>query len=198
MFPVIIEWTHPTSISSLSSLNWSFLFKWNKQYKGFFFCWIMALKGFPHSSVTKESACSAGDLGSILGWKDPLEKGKGYPLQFSGLENSMDCPWGRKESNTTERLLLYYVMALKKKYYWLLWVFFTVCGLFSSCREWGLLSSGGGFSCCGAWALGYTGSAVVVHGHVGSSQIGDQTNVLCIARWLLNHWTTREVPTKDF
>ena len=77
----------------------------------------MALKGFPHSSVTKESACSAGDLGSILGWKDPLEKGKGYPLQFSGLENSMDCPWGRKESNMTERLLLYYVMALKKKYY---------------------------------------------------------------------------------
>ena len=28
----------------------------------------------------------------FLGWKDPLEKGKkGYPLQYSGLENSMDC-----------------------------------------------------------------------------------------------------------
>ena len=26
-----------------------------------------------------------------LGWKDPLEKGTGYPLQYSGLENSMDC-----------------------------------------------------------------------------------------------------------
>ena len=26
-----------------------------------------------------------------LGWKDPLEKGKAYPLQYSGLENSMDC-----------------------------------------------------------------------------------------------------------
>ena len=25
-----------------------------------------------------------------LGWEDPLEKGKGYPLQHSGLENSMD------------------------------------------------------------------------------------------------------------
>ena len=35
----------------------------------------MALKGFPHSSVTKESARSAGDLGSILGWEDPLEEG---------------------------------------------------------------------------------------------------------------------------
>ena len=26
-----------------------------------------------------------------LGWEDPLEKGKGYPLQYSGLENPMDC-----------------------------------------------------------------------------------------------------------
>ena len=26
-----------------------------------------------------------------LGWEDPLEKGKDYPLQYSGLENSMDC-----------------------------------------------------------------------------------------------------------
>ena len=26
-----------------------------------------------------------------LGWEDPLEKGKGHPLQYSGLENSMDC-----------------------------------------------------------------------------------------------------------
>ena len=33
-------------------------------------------------------------------------EGKGYPLQYSGLENSMDCmysPWGRKESDMTER-----------------------------------------------------------------------------------------------
>ena len=26
-----------------------------------------------------------------LGWEDPLEKGIGYPLQYSSLENSMDC-----------------------------------------------------------------------------------------------------------
>ena len=26
-----------------------------------------------------------------LSWEDPLEKGKGYPLQHSDLENSMDC-----------------------------------------------------------------------------------------------------------
>ena len=35
-----------------------------------------------------------------LGWEDPPGKGKGYPLQYSGLENSMNCivPWGHKES----------------------------------------------------------------------------------------------------
>ena len=32
--------------------------------------------GFPCGSAGKESACNAGDLGSILGWEDPLEKGK--------------------------------------------------------------------------------------------------------------------------
>ena len=36
--------------------------------------------------------------------EDPLEKGKDYLLQYSGLENSMDSPWVRKESDTTERL----------------------------------------------------------------------------------------------
>ena len=34
--------------------------------------------------------------------------------------------------------------------------------------------------------------------HVGSSQTWYQTNVLCIARWILNHWTTREAPTPVF
>ena len=41
-----------------------------------------------------------------LGWEDPLEKERAYPLQYSGLENSMDSPWGRKESDTTEQLSL--------------------------------------------------------------------------------------------
>ena len=37
-----------------------------------------------------------------LGWEDPLEKGKANPLQYSGLENPMDSPWGLKELDTTE------------------------------------------------------------------------------------------------
>ena len=47
--------------------------------------------GFPHSSVGKESACNAGDLGSIPRLGRSPGEGKGYPLQYSGLENSMDC-----------------------------------------------------------------------------------------------------------
>ena len=60
--------------------------------------------GFPCSSVGKESACSAEDLGLISGLGRSPGEGKGSPLQYSGLENSMDMysPWGRKESNTTE------------------------------------------------------------------------------------------------
>ena len=51
--------------------------------------------GFPGGSAGKESACNAEDLGSIAGLgTSPTQKGKerkGYPLQYSGLENSMDC-----------------------------------------------------------------------------------------------------------
>ena len=46
--------------------------------------------GFPHSSVGKESACNVGDPGLIPGLGRSPGEGKGYPLQYSGLENSMD------------------------------------------------------------------------------------------------------------
>jgi len=46
--------------------------------------------GFPCGSAGKESACNTGDLGSIPGLgRFPVEE-KGYPLQYSGPENSMD------------------------------------------------------------------------------------------------------------
>ena len=54
-------------------------------------CWRMdrlptpVFLGFPCGSAGKESTCNVGDLGSIPG------EGKGYPLQYSGLENSKDC-----------------------------------------------------------------------------------------------------------
>ena len=42
-------------------------------------------------SAGKESTCNVGDLGSIPGLGRSPGEGKGYPLQYSGLENSMDC-----------------------------------------------------------------------------------------------------------
>ena len=46
--------------------------------------------GFPHSSVGKEFACNAGDLGSIPGLGGSLGEGNGNPFQYSWLENPMD------------------------------------------------------------------------------------------------------------
>ena len=45
---------------------------------------------------------------------------------------------------------------------------------------------------CGAQAPGHAG--LVASWRVGFSWIRDQTSVLCITTWILNHWTTREVP----
>ena len=47
--------------------------------------------GFPCGSACKESARNEGDLGSIPGLVRSPGEGKGYPLQYSGLENPMDC-----------------------------------------------------------------------------------------------------------
>ena len=51
------------------------------------------------------TACSVGNLGSVPGLGRSPGEGKGYPLQYSGLENSMDCKsTDHKELDTTERL----------------------------------------------------------------------------------------------
>jgi len=46
--------------------------------------------GFPDSSVGKESACDTGDSHLMPGLRRSHGKGKGYPLQYDDLENSMD------------------------------------------------------------------------------------------------------------
>ena len=52
--------------------------------------WSQPSRGFPCSSVGKESTCNAGDLGSIPGSGRSPEEGNGNPLQYPCLENSMD------------------------------------------------------------------------------------------------------------
>ena len=68
-------------------------------------------RGSPGGSDGKESACGAGDTGSIPGWGRSPGGGHGNPLHYSCLENPMDraawrgyTPRGRTESDTTEQL----------------------------------------------------------------------------------------------
>ena len=59
---------------------------------------------YPGGSVGKESACNAGDPGSIPGWGRSPGGEKGNPLQYSCLENSMDRRAGGQKSMGSERL----------------------------------------------------------------------------------------------
>ena len=66
--------------------------------------------GFPGASAGKESACNAEDLGKDT-WvgKIPWRKQSLPTIQYSSLENSMDCivtPWGLKELDPTQGLSL--------------------------------------------------------------------------------------------
>ena len=58
----------------------------------------------PIAQLVKKSVCNAGDLGSIPGLGRSRGEGKGYPLQYCDLENSMDyvVQGSRKESDTIE------------------------------------------------------------------------------------------------
>ena len=69
--------------------------------------------GFPGGWAGEESACNAGDLSSTPGLGSSSGEENGYPLQYSGLENSMHCvcsPWGHKESATMEQLSLHFTL----------------------------------------------------------------------------------------
>ena len=74
-WPMVVAWTRvPVSV-------------W-KKVEAFETCFGVS---FPCGSAGKESACNAGDLGSIPGLGRPPGEGKVYPLQYSSLENSMNC-----------------------------------------------------------------------------------------------------------
>ena len=79
---------------------------------------VIYLWGFPCGSAGKESTCNAGNLGSIPGLGRSLGEGKGYPLQYSGLENSIDCTVHgsqrvRHDSTTFTCLFIFKIEALE-------------------------------------------------------------------------------------
>ena len=72
----------------------------------------MVERGFPDSLVGKESACSVGDLGLMPGLGRSPGEGKGYPLQYSGLENSMECIARQQRlAQNSKKLLSHFVLA---------------------------------------------------------------------------------------
>ena len=69
--------------------------------------------GFPCGSAGKESTCNAEDLGLIPGSGRSPGEGKGYPLQYSGLENSMDCIVHGVAKSQTRLTDLHFYFSLK-------------------------------------------------------------------------------------
>ena len=120
---------------------------------------------FPGSSDGKESTCSVGDLGSIPGLERCPGEGKGYPLQYAGLENSLDCIVLRVAKSWTQLRDFHFH-------------FFSWQSAGSRPCASVVVTSG----------LYSTDSIVVAYGlsssaqHVGSSQTKDRTHVSCIER----------------
>ena len=72
--------------------------------------YICIYTGFPGGSDGKEFPCNVGDLGMIPGLGRCPGERNGYPLQYSGLENSMNCiGHGVSKSDTTEPLSLHFI-----------------------------------------------------------------------------------------
>ena len=69
--------------------------------------------GFPCGSAGKESACNVGVLGSITGLGRSPEKGKGYPLQYSGLENSIQSMGSQRVGHCWATFTFHYLTYLK-------------------------------------------------------------------------------------
>ena len=104
----------------------------------FFSCGININLGFLGSPAGKEFACIVGDLGSIPGLERSPGGRHGNPLQYSGLENPMDCiGHGVTESNTTEWLSLHSVMWLLEIFWFLLHLPVVGPLLLLFCHLWG-------------------------------------------------------------
>ena len=72
-----------------------------------------ASTGFPCGSAGKKSSCNEGDLGSIPGLGRSPGEGKGYPLQYSSLENSMDGTVHRVAKSRTQLSNFHFHMLAK-------------------------------------------------------------------------------------
>ena len=79
------------TVNKNKTRSWLWLRSWTPTYRTEVnYCSSLDLRGFPHSSIGKESAYNAGDPGSVPGLGRSPGEGNGSPLQYSCLENSME------------------------------------------------------------------------------------------------------------
>ena len=100
VFPILCASLLPFSLCLAVSLTHSLI--------SYSLLYIPSWYGLPDGSDNEESACNAGDLGLIPGLGRSPGEGKGYPTPvfWPGEFHWLYSPWGRKGSDTTERLAL--------------------------------------------------------------------------------------------
>ena len=104
-------WTHLFQFQIPGPCSLSFFFPRKSDFKNLIKRnrKLILYVGFPCGSAGKESACNAGDLGSIPGLGRSPGEGKGYPLQHSALENFMDCTVHGVTKSWTQHDIVYSV-----------------------------------------------------------------------------------------
>ena len=165
----------------------------------FFYLFENIYLGLPSGASGKESACQAGDTHSIHGLKRSSGVGNDnltpvfLPGKFNGQRSLAGySPQGCRESDMTEQL-----STRTHLFIWLCWVLPAGCRIFIVMWDLSLWRTDCLVVACGLSVAACRLSRSVACGKL-SSLTRDQTHLPCTAGWILNHWTTREVPNLHF
>ena len=93
-----------TLLKNFREINWFPYYKLRSLCQELFYVYVKNFQFFPGDSDSKKSTCNAEKPVSIPGSGRSPGEGNGNRLQYSCLENSMDRPWGYRESDTTDPL----------------------------------------------------------------------------------------------
>ena len=112
---------------------------------------------------------------------------------FNNAQQCAECKW----SLLSLFIPLYFLILLRMKFLWLCRCLVEACKIFVA--SWGSFVAVHRLSSCGTWAAENSGFSncgtqpqLLCSMWDLSSLTGDQTHIPCIARWILNHWTTRK------
>ena len=123
---------NPPSVQETQLHSWIRKIRWRRD--GLTHSSVYSL---PCGSAGKESTCNVEGLGSIPGLGRSPGEGKGYPLQYSGLENSLDClVHGAAKSQTPTFTSLHFMLIL----YFIKWFLSGGKNIWKplKCKAWGL------------------------------------------------------------